>query len=172
MVTLQQPQELLISSYLDFIEEMRQLNEKIWEGTIPRPNEIAKDFVSRLLDEETHPSPGMVAETTYWACEGNKVVGRIGLRHTLSESLNEFGGHIGYEVRPSCRKRGIAREMLKLVLQTSKAKAIGKILLTCAPSNIASNKTILANGGVLEKTAFVEKWHRDTNYYWINVTNI
>ena len=170
MITLQRPQELLISSYLEFIEEMRQLGEKIWEETIPRPNEIAKDFVSRLLNEETHPSPGLVAETTYWVCEGNKVVGRIGFRHSLSESLKEFGGHIGYEVRPSCRKRGIAKDMLNLVLQTTKAKEIGKILLTCAPSNIPSNKTILANGGVLEKTAFVEKWHRDTNYYWINVS--
>jgi hypothetical protein len=40
-------------------------------------------------------------------------------------------------------------------------------LLTCAPDNIASNKTILANGGILSKTAFVEKWQRDTNSLYV-----
>jgi predicted acetyltransferase len=59
--------------------------------------------------------------------------------------------------------------MLKLILQTAKAKEIGRLLLTCAPDNIASNKTIQKNGGVLAKTAFVERVQRQTNYYWIEI---
>jgi len=94
---------------------------------------------------------------------------RIALRHWLNENLKEFGGHIGYEVRPSFRKLGIAKEMLRQILQTPKAKEIGRLLLTCSPDNIASNKTILANKGVFEKSAFVEKWQRLTNYYWIDL---
>jgi predicted acetyltransferase len=97
------------------------------------------------------------------------VVGRIALRHDLNANLKEFGGHIGYEVRPSCRKKGFAKEMLKQLLQTPKALEIRSLLLTCAPTNLASNKTILANGGILTKTAFVEKWKRETNYYLITL---
>jgi predicted acetyltransferase len=87
----------------------------------------------------------------------------------LNSNLEEFGGHIGYEVRPSCRMRGVAKEMLYQLLQTARAKEIGSLLLTCAPDNLASNKTIIANGGVLAKTAYVERWKRDTNYYWIKL---
>ena len=169
MISLERPQVAHIESYFEFIEEMRQHGEKIWEGFVPVSDATSAQFVRRLLRAETQPAAGLVSETIYWACEGSHVVGRIALRHTLTESLKEFGGHIGYEVRPSCRKRGVAKEMLRLLLQTSKAQGIGTLLLTCAPDNLASNKTILANGGQLFKKAFVETWQRDTNYYWIHL---
>ena len=169
MLTLQPPSEEWVTSYFEFIAEMRRHGEKIWEGIIPKYNESTLQFVQRLLRAESHPAPGLVAETTYWACEGRTVVGRIALRHYLNEELKKFGGHIGYEVRPSYRKRGIAKEMLRQTLRTPKAKEIRNLLLTCAPDNVASNKTIIANGGALSKTSFVEKWQRDTNYYWIHL---
>jgi predicted acetyltransferase len=87
----------------------------------------------------------------------------------LNKNLEEFGGHIGYEVRPSARRKGIATEMLRLVLQTPKAREIRRVLLTCAPDNEASNRTIRKNGGILNDTRFVEKIRRQTNYYWIEV---
>ncbi len=59
--------------------------------------------------------------------------------------------------------------MLRQILLTAKAQEIGKLLLTCAPDNSASNRTIVANGGVLERTAFVERVGRSTNLYWITV---
>ena len=99
------------------------------------------------------------------------LLGRIALRHFLNDNLKEFGGNIGYEVRPSARRKGIATEMLRLLLLTPKAKEIGRVLLTCAPDNIGSNRTIVSNGGILEKTVFVQKWNRDTNYYWIVIAD-
>jgi predicted acetyltransferase len=57
--------------------------------------------------------------------------------------------------------------MLRQVLRTPKAREIGRLLLTCAPDNVASNRTIRANGGVLERTIFVERIARETNLYWI-----
>jgi len=59
--------------------------------------------------------------------------------------------------------------MLRQVLRTPEARAIGRLLLTCAPDNLASNRTILANGGVLERTIFVERIARQTNLYWITL---
>lgn len=52
------------------------------------------------------------------------------------------------------------------VLRTPKAREVGKLLLTCAPDNLASNRTIRANGGVLERTVLVERIGRETNLYW------
>lgn len=167
MIELAKPSLGLTPSYLDFIEEMRSAGEKIWEEITLKPSETTKEFVERILSAEKKPHSGLVPETHYWAIKDKIVVGRIALRHALNDNLKEFGGHIGYEVRPSCRCLGIAKEMLRVLLQTSKSKEIGKLLLTCSPDNIASNKTIIANGGVLEKTAYVEKWKRNTNYYWI-----
>lgn len=169
MVHLQRPSLSLVSSYMSFIEEMRKHGEKVWEGITLKSDEKLQDFVSRLLKAEVDPEPGLVSETTYWGVIDDQVVGRIALRHSLTEKLSEFGGHIGYEVHPLFRRRGVAKEMLKLVLESAKAREIGLILLTCAPDNVGSNKTIQANGGVLTKTAFVESWQRNTNYYWIDL---
>jgi predicted acetyltransferase len=85
----------------------------------------------------------------------------------LNAELAEFGGHIGYCVRPSYRGRGLAKWMLHRVLRTPKAQEIGKLLLTCGPDNLASNRTIRANGGVLERAIFVKRVGRETNLYWI-----
>lgn len=168
MITLSRPREELVLSYLDFMEEMRRQGEKIWD-ILPKENETNSQFIERLILAESNPEKGFVEETTFWVCKDNIVVGRIALRHRLNDNLKEFGGHIGYEVHPGYRKKGIAKEMLKQVLLTPKAKEIGRLFLTCAPSNIASNRTILANGGILAKTVFVEKWQRETNCYWIDV---
>ncbi len=135
----------------------------------PAPEETNEQFVLRMRNSKFFPEPGKVLESKFWAVLGDIVVGRIALRHHLDENLKEYGGHIGYEVKPSYRRRGVGREMLRLVLQTQECRTIGKILLTCSPDNIGSNKTILANGGVLEKTVFVERINRQTNYYWINL---
>jgi predicted acetyltransferase len=157
-------------SYASFIEEMRAAGEKIWENHVPAEHELPSQFVQRLLDAEHSARDGLVTESYYWGFRHNQVVGRICLRHYLNENLKEFGGHIGYEVRPSARNQGVAREMLRLVLATPKAKEIGKLLLTCAPTNLASIRTIIANGGVLTATKFVERWQRDTSYYWIELS--
>ena len=165
---LRRPAMILMASYSEFLAEERARGETIWRGSEPTATESDSEFVERLLRAEHDPEPGLVPSSIYWGTADGIVVGRIALRHRLTPDLEEFGGHIGYEVRPSSRRRGFATRMLRQLLATPKAREIGRLLLTCAPDNVASNKTILANGGVLTRTAFVERWKRQTNYYWID----
>ena len=162
------PSVELVPSYLDFLAEMTARGERVWPAQ-PRAGETREDFVARLLRAEVAPDPldFPLPQTTYWGTVGQAVVGHIGLRHCLNAELAELGGHIGYTVRPSWRARGLAKAMLRQVLQTPKAREIGRLLLTCAPDNLASNRTIQANGGTLERTIFVERVARMTNHYWI-----
>lgn len=170
VLELHKPSSPLVDSYLSMIEEMRKHGEKIWDSMIPAPGEPTAGFIERMLIAEDVPGPNHVRETTYWAALHGKVVGHISLRHELNAELSEFGGHIGYTVHPSFRRQGIATEMLKKLLLTPKAREIGRLLLTCAPDNVASNKTILCNGGVLAQTVFVEKHQRQTRHFWIDVS--
>ena len=98
----------------------------------------------------------------------NKVVGVIDLRHHIDHPiLGIWGGHCGYSVLPSERRKGYAKEMLRLNIQNAKAIGIEKLLITCNVRNEASEKTILANGGVYEKTIEVDDCK--IKRYWITV---
>ncbi len=172
---LRRPAVELVPSYLASLAEMRALGETIWEGWEPAASESHAGFVQRLLQAEREVAPPGVPQSIYWAAAGTSaaggrdgiVVGRIALRHRLTPALERFGGHVGYEVRPSVRRRGVGREMLRQLLELPRARALGRVLLTCAPDNVGSNKTILANGGALERRAYLQARRRWTNYYWI-----
>ncbi|MBS2014863.1 MAG: GNAT family N-acetyltransferase [Deltaproteobacteria bacterium] len=169
-IRLSLPRVELVASYLDLLEEI-EANDGHVHPARPAPGEAPDGFVARLRAwEDEAPFDGdRVPQTTYWATVDTRVVGHIGLRRRLNDELASYGGHIGYTVRPSCRGRGIAKEMLRLVLETPAARATGRLLLTCAPDNVASIRTIEANGGVFERTVFVERIARATSLYWIEL---
>ena len=89
----------------------------------------------------------------------------IDIRHRLNEYLLQFGGNIGYSVRPSQRRKGYATEMLALALEECRKLGLDRALVTCDKSNIGSAKTIQKNGGVLENE--VLEGDRITQRYWI-----
>lgn len=82
----------------------------------------------------------------------NKLVGMIQVRHRFNDYLEKYAGHIGYSVRPSERRKGYAKEMLRMTLPFCREIGIDKVLITCIDGNIGSEKTILANGGIYEYT--------------------
>jgi predicted acetyltransferase len=98
------------------------------------------------------------------------MVGRISLRHELSESLLRKGGHAGYIVRPSARNHGVATEMLRRLLLTDRARALGRLLLTCDEDNLASERPIRKNGGILENVIDLGMGEPRIKRFWISVS--
>ncbi|MEE1296423.1 MAG: GNAT family N-acetyltransferase [Bifidobacterium sp.] len=94
---------------------------------------------------------GYVPSTTWLATlPDGTVVGFLDLRHRLSDHLLRVGGHVGYSVLPEHRRHGYATAMLAAAKTAARAMGLPRLLLTCHDGNLASERTILANGGVLE----------------------
>lgn len=91
-----------------------------------------------------------VPATAYFAMVQGEIAGTIQVRHCLNKYLDNYAGHIGYEVAPSKRNRGYARKMLKLALLECKKLGIEKALVTCDRDNLGSAGTIKSCGGILE----------------------
>ncbi len=62
----------------------------------------------------------------------------------------------------------LARQMLRLTLEQARARGIGKVRICCDHYNVASAKTIRANGGVLEDEQFDPQDGTLTQRYWIS----
>ncbi|MEU6352879.1 GNAT family N-acetyltransferase [Streptomyces sp. NPDC047072] len=104
----------------------------------------------QAAEEEGYRSAGFVPVSWYWYVDGDHYIGRIQVRHRLTPHLRDYGGHIGYGVRPTARRRGHATAMLREALPHARALGLGRVLVTCDVVNIGSRKVIEANGGVLE----------------------
>lgn len=102
--------------------------------------------------------------------QDNRIVGMVNIRHHISKEQIKSGvSHIGYGIRPTERRKGYAKMALYLALLEEQKLGEEKVLLECTVDNIGSNKTIIALGGILEKTELDKNDQLMTNYYWINV---
>lgn len=100
-----------------------------------------------------------------------KIIGVIQIRHYLNEFFEKYGGHIGYSVCHSERKKGYATLMLKEILPICKEMGFEKILITCLKENEASKRVIINNGGIYESTVYEPKDKVYLERYWINLSD-
>ena len=102
--------------------------------------------------------------------ETGRIYGMLQVRHDLNEYLQKFAGHIGYSVRPTERRKGYAKKMLKLALKYCKETlGLKRVMVSCLVENEASRRTILACGGVLEEKVFEHIENVWLEKYWITL---
>jgi predicted acetyltransferase len=122
-------------------------------GGVPDGPEGFERYVAEIralaLPEAPRPE-GWVPCTELWYVDGAEWLGHLNLRHRLTPQLTEVGGHIGYDVRPSARRRGHATAMLRDGLTIARSLGIESALLTCDHDNVASRRVIERAGGVFE----------------------
>ena len=101
--------------------------------------------------------------------EDGRVVGMLQIRHYFNDNLRLYGGHIGYSVRPSERRKGHATAMLHDALPRCRELGLRDVLISCLTDNEGSRRTILKNGGVYESTVHEPELNRDLERYWIHL---
>jgi predicted acetyltransferase len=133
--------------------------------------EALPDFIRRL-DERSRSiglPPGYVPDNAYWLvrCSDGAVVGVSSLRHRLTPALEDVGGHIGYSIRPSERRKGYGTSILALTMEKARALGLAQVLLTCDTDNLGSARIIEKNGGVLASSGFSARSGTHVSRYWI-----
>ena len=157
-------------SYLSALDEFAAAGEEShlpsWpaEGIFPGVDftrEVVEDpagfaelvrFLLRQCEPDEPRPRAYVPATELWMVEQGEYVGRISLRHELNELLWTWGGHIGYAVRPSARRRGHATAALLDMLEVCRAHGIDPVLVTCDVDNEPSRRIIEHAGGEYDDT--------------------
>jgi len=167
----EQPHAALAESYRGLVREFLERGEKLVPFPLAFPSDDFDAFVARL---EAHARgedvEGFVANTTFWLVRDDvEVVAVSNLRHALTDALRREGGHIGYGVRPTARRRGFATEILGRTLEHARTLGISEALLTCGDWNAASIGVILRRGGrylseewIPERSEVVRRYLVDT----------
>lgn len=120
--------------------------------------------------ELKEPKDGKVPDSVFFLLDVDRNIlqGAVNIRHYLNENLLQYAGHIGDGIRPSELRKGYATEMIRLALIECKKLGISKVLMVCDKSNIASAKSIIKNGGILENE-FLDEDGEVQQRFWINL---
>lgn len=123
------------------------------------------------VDIANIPEGRVPAWTYFYVREADgKIVGMVNIRSALNDFLREEGGHIGYSVRPTERRKGYATAMLRDTLGFCGAIGLRDVLITCDKGNLASARVIRSCGGVLKDERFSEIYREIVQRYWIKLT--
>jgi predicted acetyltransferase len=168
MATLRSPCPKLKEAFLRMAQEWREQGDDRY-----RP--LLEDFeaylaeVRRFEDPTTVP-PDWVRCTEFCLEVDGEIVGCSRLRFELNAVLEQEGGHIGYDVRPSARCRGFGNLILRLVLPQARCAGIKRALITADADNYPSLRIIEKNGGVFAGEAVSVKSGKAVRRYWIDLT--
>lgn len=160
----------LEKAYIDYISEWENTEKEIVPFASRRNSLNYIELIAKWENDKTDKvyEQGFVPATLYFLIdETEKIYGALHFRHELNEYLLKTGGHIGYGVRPSEREKGYATKMLLLALQIVRQLNLDKVLITCNKNNIASAKTIIKNGGILENEVYENE--EIVQRYWISL---
>ena len=164
------PSEEVAKGFLDMNEELLTAADPQHRAGVSE--HTVSEFLSHLQGQEIEENvpPPYVPMSIYWLqLPDGTIAGESRLRHRLSESLIQEGGHIGYMIRPSQRGKGYGTLILKLTLEMAQARGLDRVLLTCHTDNLASSRIIVANGGRLDSEGVSSHSGKPISRYWIDL---
>ena len=170
--TLERKEEALeyLQEFVDYNSEINGtggLNSCLKENTYEKWIEA----LPKKKEKEYSESIGKVPGSTYFMVResDNKIIGMFNLRYYLNDYLKKYGGHIGYGVRPTERRKGYATILLYKALEKCRELGLEDVLVTCKEDNIGSAKTIEKNHGVLKETIYNQDLNCNFKKYWIHI---
>lgn len=167
---LLKPSKKYKESILEFKREFMKSGETLHGGACLTKFESVEEWLSylKLLSNISSVPKGYVQSTEYITVRSSddRMVGIVNIRHYLNDYLLKVGGHVGYSIRPTERRKGYAKEQLILALEKCHQLGINKILITCNKDNEASRKTIIGVGGIKENE-IVEEDGNIVERYWV-----
>ena len=172
-ITLMNPSIAFESEFLSMTEEFQAAG---YERSQRDFDLIRNDFPAyiRRLDEASRDiglKPGHVPSTTFWLVANSiQIIGESRLRHWLTTALEHEGGHIGYAIRPSERRKGYGTCILALTLEKARDLGLNRVLLTCDTDNIGSARIIERNGGKLASRGISNSSGKPISRYWIDLS--
>lgn len=169
-IKLIKPTMELKVEFFDMINDWKNYNERPQPRTINIKDDNLPQLITKLegYSKGIGLEPNHVENTTYWLIDENSVIGAVNIRHRLNDYLFKYDGHIGGGIRPSARCKGYASLMLALSLEKTKSMGMDRVLITCNKGNIASEKTIIKNGGVFDSEE-IEASGNIVRRFWIKL---
>lgn len=170
-LTLVSPSIKWEQQYQEMIREFMETEEPIFNN-FPLALENFADFITELEDEAAGHNlpPGIALQNTYWTVKnGTVIVGEIRLRPTIPPPYELQSGHIGYNIRPSQRRKGYATQQLRLGLKEARKYALKRVMLPVSKGNIGSERAIQKNGGYVEGQSEDAETGEITLHYWIDL---
>jgi predicted acetyltransferase len=169
-IKLIEPTIDLKTEFLALVKEHQQADDNYFEPDFAQ--EDFREYIRDLAKESQGIDlpPGIVPMTTFWMVTlGDRILGISVLRHHLTPALEHHGGHIGYIIRPSQRRKGYGSIILALTLEKANVKGIRRVRITCDASNTASVRIIEKNGGILSGQVESKSTGKWISQYWINL---
>jgi predicted acetyltransferase len=126
-------------------------------------------FVARCQNYE-QVDAGKVPQVDFFLLrDGATILGWSGLRLRLTPNLEDIGGHIGYRIRPTERRKGYGTRILAMTLAEARKLGLSDLLLTCDSDNIGSRRIIERNGGQLASESVSPQSGVLVARYWIRI---
>src|SRR5436305_4563927 len=156
-----------IAALKEFQREGHMLHRDVQRITRDFPH-----FLRQVQDQKDKSklSPYDVPTTEFWLIDDGEYVGYLSLRHELNDLLFKIAGHFAYMIRPSKRRQGYGKAILRLGLEQAHKMGLRRVLVTCDENNIGSKKVIEYNGGQFENEVCVEGSSMKKLRYWIDLT--